>query len=82
MIKKFKMEHFKPMSTPMITGSKISKDDESMEEHQKIYRYMIGNLLYVTTSRLDVMQVVGVVARFQYTPKENHVRQLREFLDI
>ena len=34
---------------------------------------MIGSLLYVTTSRLDVMQAVGQVARFQATPKESHV---------
>jgi hypothetical protein len=30
---------------------------------------MIGNLLYVTASRLDVIQEVGQVARFQATPK-------------
>ena len=34
---------------------------------------MIGILLYVTTSRLDAMQAVGQVARFQATPKETHV---------
>jgi hypothetical protein len=34
---------------------------------------MIGSLLYVTTSRPDVMQEVGHVARFQATPKESHV---------
>jgi hypothetical protein len=34
---------------------------------------MIGNLLYVTTSRPDVMQEVGQVAQFQATPKESHV---------
>ena len=34
---------------------------------------MIGSLLYVTTSRPDVMQAVGQVARFQATPKETHI---------
>ena len=34
---------------------------------------MIGSLLYVTTSRPDVMQEVGQVARFQEEPKESHV---------
>jgi hypothetical protein len=33
---------------------------------------MIGILLYVTTSRPDVMQAVGQVARFQVAPKESH----------
>jgi hypothetical protein len=34
---------------------------------------MIGSLLYVTTSKPDVMQEVGQVARFQATPNESHV---------
>ena len=34
---------------------------------------MIDNLLYVTASRLDVMQTVGQVARFEAAPKESHV---------
>ena len=34
---------------------------------------MIGSLLYVTASKLDVMQAVGQVARFQATPKETHI---------
>jgi hypothetical protein len=38
---------------------------------------MIGNLLYVTFSRPDVMQEVGQVARFQATPKETHVMEVK-----
>jgi hypothetical protein len=34
---------------------------------------MIGILLYVTTSRPDVMQSVGQVARFHAAQKESHV---------
>ena len=38
---------------------------------------MIGSLLYVTTSRPDVKQVFGMVARFQATPKESHVQVVK-----
>ena len=31
MLKKFEMEDYKPISTPMITGCKLSKEDESKE---------------------------------------------------
>ena len=34
---------------------------------------MIGILLYVTSSRPNVMQGVGQVAKFQETTKETHV---------
>jgi hypothetical protein len=38
---------------------------------------MIGNLLYVTTSRPNIMQAVGLVAQFQATPKETHVQAMK-----
>ena len=73
MLKKFQMEDCKPVSTPMIIGCKLSKDNESKEVDQRLYRSMIGSLLYVTASRLDVMQAIGQVARFQAAPKETHI---------
>ena len=59
------MEESKPFSTPMVMGCKLSKDDEYSEVDHTIYRSMIVSLLYVTSIRPDVMQVVGLVARFQ-----------------
>jgi hypothetical protein len=73
MLKKFDMEGCKAVSTPMITGCKLSKDDTSPTIDHKSYRSMIGSLLYVTTSRPDVMHAVGHVARFQEAPIEAHV---------
>ena len=61
----------------MITYCKLRKDDESKEVDKKLYRSMIGSLLYVTSSRTDVMQVVGQVTRFQSNPKEAHVLAIK-----
>ena len=72
MPKRFRMEDCKPINTPMQTCFNLSKDDDSKSIDQRQYKSMIGNLLHVTTSRLDVMQVVGQVARFQESPKESH----------
>ena len=77
MLKKFGMEDFKPISTLMTIGCKLRKDDESKEVDQKLYRSMIGRLLYVTTSRLDVMQAIILVARFQANPKEANVLEIK-----
>ena len=77
MLKKFGMEDCKPISTPMITGCKLRKDDESKEVDQKMYRSMIGSLLYVTASRPDVMQVVGLVERFEANTKEAHILEIK-----
>lgn len=58
------MEEYKLVGTPMIIKCKLSKDDESALVDPSLYRSMIGSLLYVTTSRLDIMQEVGMVTRF------------------
>ena len=67
------MKYCKPISTPMVTSCKLRKYDESKEVDQRVQRSIIGSLLYVTISRLDVMQAVGKVVRFQETLKETHV---------
>jgi hypothetical protein len=55
----------------------LSKDDESTKENQTLYRSMIDILPYVTTSRPNIMQAIGLVARFQCTPKETHVQEVK-----
>jgi len=55
MLKNFEMEYCKLVSTPMVIGCKPSKYYESKEANTTLYRSMIGNLLYVTNSRPDIM---------------------------
>jgi hypothetical protein len=73
MLKKFEMEDYKPISTPMVTGCKLSKENESKETDQRLHKSMIGSLLYVMASRPDIMHEVGLVGIFQVAPKESHV---------
>jgi hypothetical protein len=49
------MEDCKQVNNPMQTSCKVSKDDDSKATNQRKHKPMIHNLLYVTTSRLDVM---------------------------
>jgi hypothetical protein len=59
MLKRFRMEDCKPFITPMQTSYKLRKYDDSKSTDQRQYMSMIGSLLYVTTSKPDVMQAVG-----------------------
>ena len=65
MIKKFGLQEAKPMSTPMGTNDQLGSDASGNMVDQKLYRSMIGSLLYVTTSRPDVMFSVCKCARYQ-----------------
>ena len=70
MLKKFQMEDCKPVPTPMITGCKLCANDGSTDVDQRLYRSMIGSLLYPTASRPDIMLAVGLVERYQAAPKK------------
>ena len=47
---------------------------------QKLYRSMIGSLLYVIASRLDVMFSVCMCAKFQASPRESHFKATKRIL--
>ena len=52
------------------TSGSLDSDASGNMVDQKMYRSMIGSLLYVTASRLDVMFSVCICARFQASPRE------------
>nr|GEV75793.1 hypothetical protein [Tanacetum cinerariifolium] len=52
---------------------RVYKDGIGKDAEVHLYRSMIGSLMYLTTSRLDVMFVVCACARHQVTPKECHL---------
>jgi hypothetical protein len=80
MIKKFGLQYAKPMSIPMGTNNQLGIDDSGNMIDQKLYWSMIGSLLYVTTSRLDVMFSVCKCAIYQASPRESHLKATKRIL--
>nr|GEX76824.1 retrovirus-related Pol polyprotein from transposon TNT 1-94 [Tanacetum cinerariifolium] len=76
-LKKFRLENSKPMKTPISTETKLTKDVESKSVDNNKYRGMIGSLLYLTTSRTDIMFSVFLYARFQENPKTSHLEAVK-----
>ena len=59
------MENYKSIRIPLFTSTNLDKDEESTTVDEKHYRGMIESLLYLTTSRPDVLFVVWLYAQFQ-----------------
>ena len=68
-LKTFGMEDSRPVSTPMVTCHKLSKNDDSTNVNQTLYREMIGKLQYVIHNRPNFALAVGIGARFSTIPK-------------
>ena len=73
LLSKYGFENCKHLSTPMSVNVKLDLDSKGQNVDQKLYRGMIGSLLYLTASRPDIQYSVGVCARFQSCPKESHL---------
>jgi hypothetical protein len=63
-VKKFGMDNAKPIKTPMGTNGHLDLDLGGTSVDQKVYRSMIGSLLYHCASRPDIMLSVWMCARF------------------
>jgi hypothetical protein len=77
---KFGMKDAKPIKTPMGTNGHLDLDTGGKSIDQKVYRSMIGSLLYLCASRPDIMLSVCMCARFQADPKEVHLRAMKRIL--
>ncbi|GKD95906.1 putative ribonuclease H-like domain-containing protein, partial [Tanacetum coccineum] len=76
-LKKFDFSTVKTASTPMETSKPLMKDENAEDVDVHLYRSMIGSLMYLTSSRPDIMFVVYACARFQVTPKVSHLHAVK-----
>jgi hypothetical protein len=64
LIKKFNMDEFKSVSTPMRTATSLDPDGNGEVVDQREYKCTIGSLLYLTVTRLDIQFIVCLCTRF------------------
>jgi hypothetical protein len=79
-LNKFGMKDAKPIKTPMGTNGHLDLDTGGKSVDQKVYRSMIGSLLYLCASRPDIMLSVCMCARFQADPKKVHLRAVKRIM--
>ncbi|KAK0608154.1 hypothetical protein LWI29_026328 [Acer saccharum] len=72
LLKKFKMDKAVPCSTLMEVNLKLRIGDESEEVDATLYRSLVGNLMYLTATRPDLMFSVSMLSRFMTSPKKSH----------
>ena len=56
----------------MSNTCKLDNNKGGKHIDHKLYRGMIGSLLYLTASRPDILFSVCMCARFQSDPRESH----------
>nr|GEW16752.1 putative ribonuclease H-like domain-containing protein [Tanacetum cinerariifolium] len=76
-LRKFRLTEEKSASTPIDTKKPLLKDHDGEDVDVHTYRSMIGSLMYLTSSRPDIVFTVCACARFQVTPKASHLHAVK-----
>ncbi|GJS64132.1 retrovirus-related pol polyprotein from transposon TNT 1-94 [Tanacetum coccineum] len=72
-----KFTEVKTASTPIETQKPLLKDEDGEEVDVHMYRSMIGSLMYLTSSRPDIMFAICACARYQVNPKVSHLHAVK-----
>ncbi|GJT17153.1 retrovirus-related pol polyprotein from transposon TNT 1-94 [Tanacetum coccineum] len=76
-LKKYGMDTSDPVDTPMVDRIKLDEDLEGKLVDVTHYRGMIGSLMYLTSSRPDLVFAVCMCARYQARPTKKHLHAVK-----
>jgi hypothetical protein len=72
-LKRFDMLECKSMNTPMETKLKLMVDTSSELIDVMMYRWIIGSLMNLTNTRLDICFAVNILSQFLVEPRRVHL---------
>nr|GEX77736.1 uncharacterized mitochondrial protein AtMg00810-like [Tanacetum cinerariifolium] len=77
-IKKYGLLTSDFVDTPMIEKSKLDEDLQGKPVDATLYHDMIGSLMYLTSSRPDLIYAVCLCARYQAKPIKKHLNAMKQ----
>ena len=63
----------KPMRTPMEQHLRLSKDEGELIDDPSQYKRLIGRLMYLTLTKLDIYYAVNKFSQFLNKPRQPHL---------
>ncbi|XP_072085132.1 secreted RxLR effector protein 161-like [Arachis hypogaea] len=80
LLKETRFEECKPATTPLDYTVKLSREKgEPLKDHLS-YRKLVGRLLYLANTRLDISHAVGKLSQFLDCPTTQHMQEAHHVL--
>ncbi|KAD3336764.1 hypothetical protein E3N88_32283 [Mikania micrantha] len=79
-LSRFSMSDAKPASTPLAVNHGIMPDEKGELIYATLYRGMIESLMYLTSSRPDIMFATCLCARYQSKPRVSHLIAVKRIM--
>nr|GEZ91442.1 hypothetical protein [Tanacetum cinerariifolium] len=77
-LNKYGMESCDPLGTPIEIKDKLDLDQNGTPVDATKYRSMIGALMYITSSRPDIVHATCLCARYQAKTTEKHLKEVKK----
>ena len=76
----FQMHDCNSVNTPVEWGLKLHKDPEGIKINSTLYKQIVGSLMYLTTTRPNIMYFVSLISRYMENPTEMHLLASKRIL--
>lgn len=75
------MQNRKAVKNPIVHGSRLFKDTRGLKVDATTYLQMVGSLMYLTSTKPDLMFVLRLVAPFMEAPTVMHQQAIKRVFD-
>lgn len=74
------MKNCNVVSTIVECGIKLHKDHDGKKVGNILYKQIVGSLMYLTTTRLDIMYFVSLISRYMKNLTKLHLLAAKRIL--
>ncbi|RDX68373.1 putative mitochondrial protein, partial [Mucuna pruriens] len=80
MLQRFGMDRINSVHNPIVPGVKLTKDESGVKVDKTYYKQIVESLMYLTSTRPDMMSVVNLISRYMENPTELHLLVVKRVL--
>ena len=73
-LRRFGMMESNSIGSPIVLGFKINRDGNGNSVDETYSKQLVGSLMYLTATRLDMMFVTCLISRYMTKPMEIHLQ--------
>ena len=74
------MENSNSVHNPIVLGCKLFKDDNGVSVDETLFKQIVGCLMYLIATRLDLMFAISLISRYMAKSTELHLLVAKRIL--
>ncbi|KAG8369591.1 hypothetical protein BUALT_Bualt14G0029600 [Buddleja alternifolia] len=74
------MHNCNPVRTPVVVGTKLSKEGNEAHVSPTLFRQIVGTLRYLTCTRPNITYGVSLISKFLESPRQSHMQVAKRIM--